>query len=321
VLNTVKNIYRKAFVSDHPFMLTLGNLREPRKIVEKIQYDQLFGKLPLVSRTHVTEETKEPIDKEFVNSCTQQLKQRGIAILPGYFASEAKKIWDKYVVDKENWPAENKYTRSFYGIFENALFSEIILDETLLNICSSYYGCQPYVRSGPSVTILHPENSTVSEEYFHPMGLHAWNWHIDTTNLLSFHVILNDTNETDTRMLYADGSHKVHRSASGMRTEDNIRNKYNVTNCCGPQGTLYIFDNNGLHRPNAVADSLRSTFEFYFTPGNDIQGLSQMRDLYKKGSLHGRLYHQHYTESAIEKIIIPDSLSPIQREALEKVKR
>jgi hypothetical protein len=321
VLNAVKSIYRKTFVTDHPLMLTIGNLREPSKIFEKLQYDQLFGKLPLISRAHTTEETHKSIDKEFVSSCTQQLKQRGIVVLPGYFALEAKQICDEFIVDKKNWPAENKYTRSFYGIFENSLFSEILLNETFLNIASSYYGCQPYLRCGPSVSILHPKDSTVSEEYFHPMGLEVWNWHIDTANLISFHIILNDTNENDTRMLYADESHKVHRSSSGMRTEENIRNKYEVTDCCGPQGTLYIFDNNGLHRPNAVAHSLRSTFEFYFTPGNDIQGITYMRDLHKKGSFHGRLYHQHYAESAIEEVVTPESLSPIQREALDKAKR
>ncbi|OFX08832.1 MAG: hypothetical protein A2516_08765 [Alphaproteobacteria bacterium RIFOXYD12_FULL_60_8] len=320
MLHSFRDYYRKAFVTDHPLIVLLGNLRAPSRFVKKLCYDQICGKIPGLSKTTPTQPANGTIDHNLVDSVTRQLKDRGIAILPSYFAKEAKEIWDAVVESKEKWPVGDLYYRTFCGPFGHPAFPKVTLDETVLSIAAKHYDCQPYLRVGPCIAILNPENTTVTDSLDHPAGLKTWPWHIDTANLLSFHVILNDTGPEDTRMLFADESHKVHRSASGIRTEKNVRDRYKVTDCYGPQGTLYIFDNNGLHRPHAVAKSFRATYEFYFTPGNQIQNMEKMRGFVKADMGKKTHISQGYGPGAFDNVLAPDDCSPLQREAVERLK-
>jgi hypothetical protein len=320
MLNGLKKLYRKAFVTDHPAMLLFGNLRAPQRLNSRLRYDQALGKIPLISRTIPAKRPSSAVDEATIGKCIGDLCKEGIAILPGYFDQEAMQIWDAYAEAKEKWPSGDYYYRTFFGPLGNPLFARVALDETILSIAARYFGCQPYLRCGPNISILHPENDTDPTVINHPYGLETWPWHIDTPNLLSIHLILNDTTAEDTRMLFANRSHRVPRSASGIRTENNITERYKVTDCVGPRGTLYMFDNGGLHRPNAVAGSLRATFEFYFTPGNNIQNMARMRTFIDADAESGKRDKQFYGDGAFDEIDIPADFSPLQRETLERVK-
>jgi hypothetical protein len=163
--------------------------------------------------------------------------------------------------------------------------------------------------------VLYPRRTTVPE-FWADNGLKDWPWHIDTPNLLSFHVLLNDTDENGTRMLYAKGSHRSIRAVAGIRTEESVLRRFSIFNCCGPKGTLYIFDNNGLHRPHAVANSMRATFEFYFTPGNQIYSMRKMRAILEEDKARGKRDLQRYGDGIDDEIRIPAWASPLQAEAL-----
>ena len=126
------------------------------------------------------------------------------------------------------------------------------------------------------------------------------------------HLILHDTAADGTRMLFANRSHRVPRSASGVRTEENVTSRYSITDCAGPRGTLYMFDNSGLHRPHAVANSLRATFEFYFTPGNNIQNMAhaQPENDIRRQARQGIIRRRRHDE-----IAVPDDFSAAARDA------
>ena len=301
-------------------MLLVGNLRAPQRSLSKLRYDQLVGRVPFISKSVPAEPAAGPVDREVVEKCVRGLEQEGIAILPGFFDEEAMLLWDAYVEDKSKWPAGDFYYRTFFGPLGNPLFARIALDETVLSVAASYFRCQPYLRCGPSVTILHPQHDTDSTTQDPPYGLETWPWHVDTPNLISMHLILNDTTPEDTRMLFANKSHCVMRSASGIRSEENITSRYNVTDCVGPRGTLYMFDNGGLHRPNAVANSIRATFEFYFTPGNNIQNMERMRTFIELDAASGKRDKQFYGDGAFDEVRIPADFSALQRETLQRVK-
>lgn len=320
MLNGLKNVYRKAFVTDHPAALLIGNIRQPQRIKMRLEYDQVVGKVPFFSKSVPTQPTTGPVDETVVETCLQNLRDEGIAILPGYFAKEAAEMWDTYVGSEDRWPAGDFYYRTFFGPFGNPLFADVALNETMLTIAARHYGCQPYLRCGPNISILHPAHDTDSSVIYHPNGLETWPWHIDTPNLLSMHLILHDTADDGTRMLFANRSHRVPRSSSGIRTEENVTSRYRITDCAGPRGTVYMFDNSGLHRPNAVANSLRATFEFYFTPGNNIQNMARMRTFIENDAASGKRDKQFYGDGAHDDVIVPDDLSPLQREALERVR-
>ena len=288
--------------------------------MKRIEYDQVVGRVPLISKSVPAKPATGPIDEETVETCLRSLRDEGIAILPGYFAEEAGQMWDTYIGGEDRWPAGDFYYRTFFGPLGNPLFARVALNETILTIATRHYGCQPYLRCGPNISILHPAHDTDSSVMPPPYGLETWPWHIDTPNLLSMHLILHDTAADGTRMLFANRSHRVPRSASGVRTEENVTSRYSITDCAGPRGTLYMFDNSGLHRPHAVANSLRATFEFYFTPGNNIQNMARMRSFVENDIAAGKRDKELYGDGAHDEIVVPDDFSPLQRETLERVK-
>ena len=296
-------------------MVLISNLRAPTRYLRRLSYDQVWGKLPFVSKSRPAEAVAGEIDIEIVRTAVDRLRSHGIVCFPGYFKDAAKKLREAYAAQAEDTAPANRYSRTYFGPTGSSLITDISLDETMLSIAAGYLRCQPYLRHGANVSILKPADTT-DPRYGVPNGLQDWPWHIDTPNLLSFHILLNDTTENDTRMRYAVGSHRINRPASGIRTEEAIVGRNEIFECAGPAGTLYIFDNNGFHRPHAVAGSMRVTFEFYFTPGNQIFSMAQMRNIVEADAANGKRDLQYYGEGVFDDIEIPDHFSPIQREAL-----
>lgn len=318
MLAKLKSIYRRAVVTDHPLMVSLTNVRAPRRYGRRVVYDQVFGKIPFISKSRPAQAAGGPVDREMVDHAVSTLKSRGVVSFPGHFAEVAARIRAQYAKPESEYEAANLYYRTFFGPTGGALITDLSLDETMLAIASEYMGCQPYLRHGAALAILKPADTTVPQ-YGVFNGLQDWPWHIDTPNLLSFHILLNDIDENDSHMLYAVNSHKINRAASGIRTEELITGRNEIYPCCGPAGTVYIFDNNGFHRPHAVADSMRMTFEFYFTPGNQIFSMQQMRSIVASDAARGKRDKQFDGDGMFDEIEIPESFSPIQREALAKI--
>lgn len=316
--SNLKSLYRKAIVTDHPLMVLASNLRAPKRYCRRLAYDQVIGKVPFISKSSPARPTSGPIDEKTIETAVTSIRSQGIVSFPCYFAEIASKIRDRYARPEEEYEAANRYERIFFGPTGSSLITDLILNETMLSIAARYFRCQPYLRQGPALATLKPADTTVPR-HGEFNGLEDWPWHIDTPNLLSFHLILNDTSDSGTRMRYAMGSHNINRPASGIRSEEIISNRYELFECCGPAGTLYIFDNNGFHRPHAVANSTRLTFEFYFTPGNQIFSMNQMRTLVEVDAERGKRDRQFYGDGVFDDIEIRDDFSPIQREALKKI--
>lgn len=317
MLTKLKSMYRRAVVTDHPLMVLLSNVRAPRRYGRRVAYDQVFGKIPFISKSRPAQLAAGPVDREMVDHAVSTIRSRGVVSFPGHFAGQAARLRERYARPESEYEAANLYYRTFFGPTGSAPITDLSLDETMLSIAAEYMGCQPYLRHGAALVVLKPADTTVPQ-YGVFNGLEDWPWHIDTPNLLSFHVLLNDIDENDSHMLYAEGSHKVNRAASGIRSEELIAGRNEIYPCCGPAGTVYIFDNNGFHRPHAVANSMRMTFEFYFTPGNQIFSMQQMRSIVESDADHGKRDQQNNGEGMFDEIEIPDSFSPIRREALLK---
>ena len=315
MLQTAKSLYREAIATDHPLMVLLSNIRAPKRYLRRLLYDQIYGELPFVSRTAPAPTATGRIDTKMVETAVSALKTDGIVSFPGYCADIASQLRERYARPDAEYESANRYERIFFGPTGHSLLTDIVLDETLLAIAARYMNCQPYLRHGASLAVLRPADATVLKHGV-ANGLDEWPWHIDTPNLLSFHIILNDLTEEDTRMRYAKGSHKINRPASGIRSEEMITGRYEIFECCGPAGTIYIFDNNGFHRPDAVADSIRMTFEFYFTPGNQIFSMQQMRSIVESDSARDKRDLQSYGDGIHDDIVLAESFSPLQREAL-----
>ena len=315
MLQTAKSLYRAAIATDHPLMVLLSNIRAPKRYMRRLLYDQIYGKLPFVSRTIPAPVATGRIDTAMVGTAVSALKADGIVSFPGYFADIAGQLKDRYARPEADYESANRYERVFFGPTGHPLLTDIVLDETLLSIAAGYLKSQPYLRHGASLAVLKPADTMVLKHGV-ANGLDDWPWHIDTPNLLSFHILLNDSTEEDTRMRYAKGSHKINRPASGIRSEELITGRYEIFECCGPAGTIYIFDNNGFHRPHAVGNSMRMTFEFYFTPGNQIFSMQQMRNIVESDDARDKRDLQSYGDGVYDDIVLADSFSPLQREAL-----
>jgi hypothetical protein len=314
----LKSLYRRAVVTDNPLMLLVSNMRSPRRYTRRVVYDQAFGKIPFISKSSPAQPVGAPVDRETVDRAVSTLRSRGVVSLPGHFAELAAKIRAEYAKPESEYEPVNAYYRTFFGPTGSSLITDLSLDENMLSIAAEYMGCQPYLRHGAALAILKSIDTTVPE-YGVFNGLEDWPWHIDTPNLLSFHVIMNDLTEEDTHMRYAVGSHRVNRAASGIRSEELMTGRHEIYPCCGPAGTVYIFDNNGFHRPHAVGNSMRMTFEFYFTPGNQIFSMQQMRNIVESDAARGKRDKQFNGVGMFDEIEIPESFSPIQRESLMKI--
>ena len=314
----LKTLYRKAIATDHPLMVLVSNLRAPKRYYRRLAYDQIFGKIPIISKSKPAQAPGGQVDERMVESAVSALRSKGIVCFPGYFAEQAAKLRECYARPAAEYESVNRYERTYFGPTGSALMTDMVLNETMLSIAARYLRCQPYMRHGPALVVLKPADTTVPS-YGKPNGLEDWPWHIDMPNLVSFHVLLNDTTTADTHMRYAMGSHKVNRAASGIRSEELITERNEIFECVGPAGTLYVFDNNGFHRPHAVANSMRMTFEFYFTPGNQIFSMNEMRNFVESDRARGKRDLQFNGDGIFDDIEISESFSPLQREALMKI--
>ena len=313
--NALKSVYRKAFITDHPLMLAIGNLRQPRRFIQLAMHDQIVGKIPLLSRTRPMVPPTGPIDGALIEKAYADIREKGIAIFPGLLADKARELRARYMRADSEYDEFDRYDRIFFNPTSNELISSIVLNETFLALAGKFLGCQPYLRLGPSLAVLKPEHTTIPK-YGVPHGLEQSGWHIDTPTLFGFHLIVNDTRPGDTRMRYAMGSQTVRRSSSGLRSEESIESRYPVLDCYGPAGTVYIFDHNGLHRAHGVKGSLRSTFEFYYTAGNSCFSIEMMRWAFEIDKLRGKPDRQHLGDGMMDPIRLNDAMTPLQRETL-----
>lgn len=257
-----KYFYGRYFGTDHLFVLIVKNLLRPNRIIKKLIYRQI---VPIPFALCVATKAKElpelPDEWKFY---LETLKSDGIVFIPGFFKERSKLINQRYKLNKQEFPASSHYYR-FSGDLGDVDLLSIVVEPMMLAMLSEYYGCQPYYRQLPGINVTHSGDEQVGYNDF---------WHYDTVNQMTAHILLSDTTDSDSCMLYAKGSHRTHRQYISTNdyyySEKYMNDHFKIIPCVGESGTLIIFDPNGLHRADLKANTFRSHFHLNLVPGNDL---------------------------------------------------
>lgn len=302
--------YEDCHATDARWILALKNLIAPERLLERARYGQVLPlPAPLTRATAPAAHDTNGADGR-VAELVRSLKRDGVAILKSD-PRTTRHIANRFGSDPTRYEPSDHYWRTWVSPTADETIRAWCLDPLVLATVARYYRAQPYLRDVPTVNVTYP--SVTSAEARHLETDYASNWHYDTPNLVSVHLLLHDIGPEDTRMLYARGSHKRFHTHLGdsdrWHSDEYVRAQYPVMDCVGEAGTAYIFDNNGLHRLEAVKGSFRSTFEAYFTPGNALITLAARRTLEETSSIK-------LDPSVMDDFDLPADLSDLQRESL-----
>ena len=193
-----------------------------------------------------------------------------------YTRSCSEDFWAKFVSFKASQdinfgiyrPSENYYT--FLTDFTPEVI-DILSDDVIKSALEIYYRRPQKLRMLPGHNVTYPISGRASNSKS-PL---THGCHFDTPNLPQVWVLLTGINNMHgTRTLFAKAGHRTsYVNVSDWDyhfSEKYIRDTFEVVDCVGPVGSAIIFDTNSLHRIEAVENSLRSTIEILYTPGNHI---------------------------------------------------
>ena len=279
--------YDKYFGSDNTFVLFLKNSLRPKPLVKKIQFGQLPYHLGIGKPLH-------QLDPDY-----RELAREGIVSFPALYPGLADEILEHYDFEREILENSGKYSRIGVGIDHSDILS-VVVNDKILSLLEMRYKRQPYLRQLPRVNSTFPRKE--DREKRAEFGYNT-NWHYDTPNQMTAHLLLNDVGEDSCHMLYAKKSHLKMRTNLNQDdyfySEEYVRGKYELFKCIGPKGTLIVFDPNGLHRLNIVEDTHRMHLHLNYTPGNDI------------------IFEKDFMNPKKGKSVDYSKLSPIQKETVK----
>jgi hypothetical protein len=310
---TDESVYYEVFRSnDARWILAAKNALAPHRLATKARYGQVRPLPPALSRARKAAPAPTGIDKAEVESIVRTLRRDGLVKFEGRFAKQAVAIQARYELFKDRYEPKPGYiTMSINPVIDDGILG-ITLDPVLLTAMAQYMRVQPYLRDTPNLSVSYPsisDEETQREERF------SGAWHYDTPNLFTIHVLLNEPEGDISHMVYAKGSHRRHhvRVAEHDRhySDEYVRSRYEIIDCDGPQGTVYLFDNNGIHRFFPIPNTFRATLQNNYTPGNHLIPLEMIRGL---AADDWASYHP-----SIQQDIDPGSLglSPLQAAALD----
>lgn len=312
VVNDPKIFYEDQRATDTRWVLGLKNVLAPERILARASYGQALAVPARLSRAEPPRPAPPEVDRAEIATLASEFRREGVVQLPGDHSALARSIAERYgALASKHEPADD-YLRTFLDPTADADALALCTDPTLLALLAAHYRAQPFLRDAPTVNITYP-NITLEEVRGHTTDW-ASNWHWDTPNLLSVHVMISDIEPDGTRMLYARRSHRrPHVRLGGtdrFYSEEFVRSRYSIFDCAGPTGSVFVFDNNGLHRLEPVRDRFRASFEFYFTPGNDIVTFAKRRSSEQTARIR---IHESLASSEVHDL---PPLSPLQRRAL-----
>jgi Phytanoyl-CoA dioxygenase (PhyH) len=261
--------------TDARWVLAVKNVLAPERLLTRARYGQVATVPKRLSRAERPAAAPPDLDRAEVARLLAEFRRNGVVRLSGDRTELVRRIAKRHDAVESGWEPSAHYTRTLLDPTADEDALALITDPLLLGLLAGYYGAQPFVRDAPTVNITFP--NITGEEARGGQSDWASDWHWDTPNLVSVHVMLCDIPTDGTRMLYAKGSHKRPHVRIGETdrwySEEFVRSRYEVFDCAGPQGSIFVFDNNGLHRLEAVPDRFRASFEFYWTPGNSLNRL------------------------------------------------
>jgi hypothetical protein len=264
--------YGRYLGSDHTLLLVIKNILRPKRIIKKFLYGQIV-RIPFIfSAANQTEGLPELADEwqEYI----EILRRDGIVFIPDFFKKSSEALNDSYKLNAQEFPPKDEYYH-LDADFNNLDIFNITVDSMMLTILAKYYGCQPYLRQQPFINCTHLGTAKDSLE-----TRFNYNWHYDTVNQTTAHVLLTNVSESDSCMFYAKGSHRTHREYISKNdyfySEEYMNNNFEIIPCIGKSGTLVIFDSNGLHRVDLKPNTFRALLHLNFLPGKDVEQNSKV---------------------------------------------
>lgn len=313
VLTDPERFYADCRSTDARWVLALKNVLAPERMKTRARYGQLPGVPRRFSHAHPAAAPAADLDRAQVARLVADFRRDGVVQLPGDRSELVSRIAERYGAREESWEPSNHYTRTLLNPIADEDAFSLVTDPVLVALLAQYYNAQPYVRDAPTVNITFPNITSVQARGGDTDWASEWHW--DTANLISVHVMLNEIRPDGTRMLYARGSHKRPHVRMGETdrwySEEFVRSRYPVFDCAGTPGSVFVFDNNGLHRLEAVPNRFRASFEFYWTPGNSLHSLAERAAFEQTDRIR-----VHETLQSGEHGTLPSTLSPLQRRAL-----
>jgi hypothetical protein len=152
--------------------------------------------------------------------------------------------------------------------FSDPRLGQLLLNEDLHKLLSSYYGRQHYIRN-------HPVIMKTDWRQGQPINYNG-NYHVDHLHQLSLMLAVSDIHPEDTHTEYAMGSHKYVRTSIGPNgncySRKYVYDHYKIAHACGPKGTLFIFDTCGLHAGKyQESKNPRKMLHMNVTNGHDME--------------------------------------------------
>jgi hypothetical protein len=309
VLKDQSSYYEDCYGTDSRLVLAAKNVLAPGRLLTRARYGQLVPLPTIMTRASAIGSHRLDGGGGEAERLLVELRRNGVARM-AVDRETAEHIARAYGASPDPYEPSAHYWRTWVSPTADDVIRNWCLNPVLVATLARYYRAQPYMRDTPAVNVTYP--SVTSSEARHLESDYASNWHFDTPNLLSVHLLISDVEPTGTRMLYALRSHKRNRAqladSDRWYSEEYVRAHYEVMDCAGPAGTAFIFDNNGLHRLEAVKGRFRSTFEMYFTPGNGLISLAERRTLQETESVK--------LDASIHQELADEDLSQLQRASL-----
>jgi len=301
--------------SDASWVLALKNAANPKRLRTQFRYGQV---VPLPAKLSAATPAAAPpagVDEAEVQRIVSALRSDGVIKIEGRFREQAARIAEKFDIQQERYEPTDTYVAQWVNPTVDEDVLALTLDPVIVTALSRYYRAQPFLRDVPVLSVTSPEPPEDEQRYVDDFNT---GWHWDTPNLTTVHILLSDTERDASHMLFAKKSHRRRHVSLGAKdkwySEPYVRAHWDVVDCDGPQGTVYIFDNNGIHRLNALPGTFRAMLQNNFTPGNALIPLANHR---LSQETEKSLFHQSIQDDID---VDGSSLSPLQVHALEGVR-
>lgn len=256
--------------SNHRLLIFYKNVVRPQRFLKKLFYNQVF---PMPRILSLADPLPDIHCSDEAAKILETFRHNGAVLLPGAYADVASHFIERYgIYGGGTVPKDDYDNRTLVTVDQRIL--EFMVDERFLTVFALYYGCQPYLQEPATLAITNPATNNRTTREWQPRNQERFApWHYDTVNMVQACLLLNDITEEDTHMVIAKGDHRVHRNHIGLNdyfhSDEFVHDHYEIIHCCGPMGTLYLFDSNALHRIVAVKNSVRIYVKLMFTPGNN----------------------------------------------------
>ena len=245
----------------------------------------IYHRSPLILNT-IGKSSKNTVNKlsDFEQTSLKTLQNDGIVFLESYFKDQVTSLASDNLKGQKE-PRNKQYFVN--EISQSEDFFHIINDRSIINVASAYYGVKAYYRHRPNINFVNPARDDListqrigqaQAEYFE-----GDEWHVDSVYNLQYHILLTDVMPGTSRMLFAKGEPiGLAERFCKYASEEYVRKNYSKVDCCGPKGTVYLFDGSiHWHRFCPVKISARASCSVLFSRGQQVAdsgGYSQPLD-------------------------------------------